>query len=65
MREMMHSVPDSGASFDEDLLDIQDEETSTAIAAPRNARRSIEELLEERALRGMLRDLDQDFPESA
>ncbi|MCK8515566.1 hypothetical protein M0534_04385 [Methylonatrum kenyense] len=63
MQELMHAEPDSGTHFDDDMLDEDRAGSRYPSASPRNARRSIEELLEERALRGILRDLDQDFPE--
>ena len=64
MHEMIHTAPDSGPTLDDDMLEAAGEDNFPAIVSPRNARRSIEELLEERALRSMLKDLDQDFPDS-
>lgn len=63
MQEMIHTAPDSGLILGDDMLEAAGGDNFPAIASPRNARRSIEELLEERALQSMLKDLDQDFPD--
>lgn len=58
MQELIDSTDDFPTFVDDEVVAER-----MMSPGPRNTRRSIEEMLEQRALRSILRDLDQDFPE--
>jgi len=56
-------IEELGEILDSEPVPSRRQNSAKAAVAVRNSRRSIEELQEERLLRSMLTDLDQEFPE--